>query len=67
MLDPYGGNNTTFFHACANGQHRKSRICSLEIEREISNQSDIAAHVVEFYKQLFGAGELRGIHLEVGF
>jgi hypothetical protein len=52
-----GDSNTQFFHQFANGRRRKNFIRSLEGDRgEISGQPDIAAHVTNFYKNLFGAG-----------
>lgn len=52
-----GDSNIQFFHQFANGRRRKNFIRSLEGDRgEISGQPDIAAHVTNFYKNLFGAG-----------
>jgi hypothetical protein len=50
-----GDANTKFFHSCANGPRRKTRICSLETdEGPVTSQSDISDHIVKFYKNLFG-------------
>jgi hypothetical protein len=46
-----------FFHASANGRKRKTMICSLEAGSEIiSDKKEISLHIVQFYKNLFGAG-----------
>jgi hypothetical protein len=49
-----GDANTSFFHMCANGRRRKTRICSLDTENgTLSDQKDISQHIVEFYKKFF--------------
>jgi hypothetical protein len=63
-----GDANTSFFHMCANGRRRKTRICSLDTEDDvISKQEDIAKHIVKFYKKLFGSSEHLGVHLRQDF
>jgi hypothetical protein len=63
-----GDANTSFFHACANGRKKKTRICALESEEGIiTDQIAIEKHIVAFYKKLFGAGEPRGVHLGEDF
>jgi hypothetical protein len=63
-----GDVNTSFFHVSANGRRRKTRICSLDTkDGVISKQEDIAKHIVEFYKKLFGSSEHKGVHLSRDF
>jgi hypothetical protein len=63
-----GDANTTFFHSCANGRRRKTRICSLYTGNgTIFVQKELKAHVVEFYKQLFGSFCHSGVHLSNSF
>jgi hypothetical protein len=51
-----GDANTTFFHACANGRRRKTKIISLDTENgNITKIEEIKKHIVDFYKQLFGS------------
>jgi hypothetical protein len=62
-----GDANTNFFHSCANGRRRKTKICSIETDNGIiTEQNDICQHVVNYYKQLFGSSH-KGVHLSVGF
>jgi len=50
-----GDSNTKFFHHFANGRRRKGSIFSMESEQgQLTKQDDIMAHIVQFYKQLFG-------------
>ena len=52
-----GDSNTPFFHKCANGRKRKSRIISLEDgERVISDDEELRRHITDYYKILFGQG-----------
>jgi hypothetical protein len=63
-----GDANTSYFHACANGKRRKTRICSLNSDQgEICGQEEISKHIVEFYKNLFGSGCSKGVHLNLDF
>jgi hypothetical protein len=63
-----GDANTSFFHICANGRERKTRICALKSEEGIiTDQTVIEKHIDAFYKKLFGVGELRGVHLGEDF
>jgi hypothetical protein len=63
-----GDANTSFFHACANGRRRKTRICALESdEGVITDESSIEKHIISFYKKLFGSGDPRGVHLGCDF
>jgi hypothetical protein len=60
--------NTRFFHSCANGARRKTKICSLETdEGPVTSQADISEHIVKFYKNLFGSSAHHGVHLVAGF
>jgi hypothetical protein len=59
-----GDANTNYFHTCANGRRRKTRICSLESEEGvISDQKEICGHIVDFYKKLFENSAYKGMHL----
>jgi len=50
-----GDSNTSFFHKCANGRKRKSRITSLEDgERVVSDDEEPRRHITDYYKMLFG-------------
>lgn len=52
------------FHQFANGRRRKSTIVQLETDHGvITAQEDIMAHVIQFYKSLFGPVEQRCISL----
>jgi hypothetical protein len=63
-----GDANTNFFHSCANGRRRKTKICSMETDNGIiTEQNDICQHVVNYYKQLFGSSHHKGVHLSLGF
>jgi hypothetical protein len=63
-----GDANIDFFHKCANGRRRKTKICSLDTEQGvISEQVELKQHVVDFYKKLFGSSTQKGAHLETGF
>jgi hypothetical protein len=63
-----GDANTKNFHTSANGQRRKTWICSLEMDHGIIiEQTDISKHIVKFYKVLFGSPGRNNVHLEVGF
>jgi hypothetical protein len=63
-----GDANTHYFHTFANGRKRKTKICSLWSEDgTMTNQKEISRHIVQFYKNLFGSGVHRGMHLEPGF
>jgi hypothetical protein len=64
----HGGCQCQFFHSCANGARRKTRICSLETDEGlVTSQSDISAHIVKFYKNLFGSSAQLWVHLATGF
>ena len=57
--------NTSFFHKCANGCKRKSRITSLEDgERVISEDEELRRHITDYYKMLFGQEGTADIHLQ---
>jgi hypothetical protein len=63
-----GDANTSFFHNSANGRRRKTRICSLDTNNgAITSQEAIKAHVVEFYINLFGPSQHKGLRLTSGF
>lgn len=63
-----GDSNSGFFHQYANGRRRKSIILSLDTDQgEVRGQEDIEAHIVGFYKQLFGPNPDRQIHLARDF
>jgi hypothetical protein len=63
-----GDANTSFFHSVVNGRRRKTKICSLEAEGGlISNQQELSAHIVKFYKNLFGSFGHKGVHLAANF
>jgi hypothetical protein len=62
-----GDANTSLFHKSANGRRRKSRICSLEVDDgTIDSLEEIKAHIVELYKNLFGADPCKGAKLAKG-
>jgi hypothetical protein len=63
-----GDANIEYFHSCANGRRRKTKIYSLETEEgTVTNQPDICKHVVDFYKQLFRFVRHKGMQLDTGF
>jgi hypothetical protein len=63
-----GDANTAFFHSCANGRRRKTKIYTLEVERRVlCTQREISKHIVDFYKNLFGSNRNQGVHLELYF
>lgn len=63
-----GDSNTEFFHRYANGRRRKSTIVSLEGDQgTIKGQEEIAKHIVNFYKNLFGPNPDRIISLSSSF
>jgi hypothetical protein len=63
-----GDSNTKFFHQFANGRRRKGTIMQLETDSGIvTEQQDIMAHAVQFYKNLFGPVESRHIFLSDSF
>jgi hypothetical protein len=63
-----GDSNSKFFHQFANGRRRKGTIYSIQSEQgQLTNQEDIMAHIVQFYKQLFGGVDVRHIKLSTNF
>lgn len=63
-----GDSNTKFFQLIANGRRRKSYIKELmEGENIISEQKDLEAHIIKFYKNLFGSSQDMGVHLGNNF
>ncbi|KAK4540324.1 hypothetical protein RGQ29_031849 [Quercus rubra] len=53
-----GDNNTKFFHKMANSRRRFNHLCFLEVDGEIyEEESEIAAQVVNFYKNLYQESE----------
>jgi hypothetical protein len=54
----HGDANTQFFHQFVNGRRRKKTIIFLENgSEEFRGQNAISAHIVDFYKELFGHNE----------
>jgi hypothetical protein len=50
-----GDLNTSFFHKCVNGRHRKITILSLEKDGvAIEGENNLLNHATEYYKELFG-------------
>jgi hypothetical protein len=63
-----GDANTEYFHTCANGRRRKTRIVSLDSENgTLTRQKEISDHIVGFYKHLFGSPRINDMHLVSGF
>ena len=59
-----GDSNTSYFQKCANGRRRKHIIQALEWEGEVISEAEkLKAHVIEYYKKLFGKEETSNIHL----
>ena len=49
-----GDNNTKFFHKVANSRRRYNHLSILEVDRVIyEKESEVTAHVVQFYKNLY--------------
>ena len=49
-----GDNNTKFFHKVANSRRRYNHLSILEVDRVIyEKESEVAAQVVQFYKNLY--------------
>ena len=49
-----GDNNTKFFHKVANSSRRYNYLSILEVDRVIyEKESEVAAQVVQFYKNLY--------------
>jgi hypothetical protein len=62
-----GDANTKFFHQFANGR-RKNNVAYLKTDNgEIRGLKDITAHVVEFYKKLFGHNDACSLRLGDNF
>jgi hypothetical protein len=52
-----GNANTAYFHAIANGQHRRCAIPYLwEDDNLLEDARDISTHIYSFFKELFTAG-----------
>jgi hypothetical protein len=63
-----GDVNTKIFHQFVNGRRRKNNIAYLKTDNgEIRGQKDITAHVVEFYKKLFGHNDACSLRLGDNF
>jgi hypothetical protein len=59
-----GDSNTAYFHRMANGCKRKSPIFSLKHgDSVVQGDEDLLSHATEFYKNLFGPVEDRGVRL----
>jgi hypothetical protein len=55
-----GDANTAYFHAVANGRHRKCNIVVLPVETgPITNKRLIQEHIYDFYRQLLGTEATR--------
>jgi hypothetical protein len=53
-----GDSNTHFYHQFANGRRRKNSIGFLDSDQgEIRGQQEITAHIVNYYKTLFGVSD----------
>ena len=60
----HGESNSAYFHAIANGRHRKCSIPCLWADGVLLEDArDISAHIYSFYKELFKAGPRTGISL----
>jgi hypothetical protein len=60
-----GDTNTAYFHAIANGRHKKCCISSLvSAQWVITDKKLIQQHIYDFYQQLLGSEEARvcGLH-----
>jgi hypothetical protein len=63
-----GDTNIAYFHAIANGHHRKCSIPYLwNNDRLLEDNSDISMHTYSFYKELFTAAPHSGVVLAVDF
>jgi phosphoribosylaminoimidazole-succinocarboxamide synthase len=63
-----GDRNTAYFQAIANQRARKKRILALDSPNgTLEDTKDMLSHVVDFYKNLFGAEEELGVHLRENF
>lgn len=63
-----GDANTQFFHQFINGRRKKKTIAYLENGgEEIRGQTAISAHIVDYYKDLFGHNEPCNMHLKSDF
>ena len=59
-----GGCNTKYFHAKANGRHRKNKITGLDQdEGRIEGDKQLIDYSTDFYKGLFGHPEVSHISL----
>lgn len=64
----HGDENTRFFHQFINGRRRKNSIAYLDSEEgEVRGQKEITAHIVQYYKQLFGPNDPCGMELGESF
>lgn len=48
-----GNNNTKFFHKVANSCRKYNHLSILEVDGVIYEESEVAAQVVQFYKNLY--------------
>lgn len=63
-----GDTNSHFYHQFANGRRRKNTISFLNTEEgEIRGQQEITAHIVDFYKKLFGPSDVCNLSLGNNF
>jgi hypothetical protein len=63
-----GDRNTAYFQAIANQRARKKRIPALDSPNgTLEDTKDMLSHAVDFYKNMFGAEEKLGVHLEENF
>lgn len=61
-----GDGNTKFFHAKANGRHRRNKIHSLDQEEgKIEGDKNLMEYITRFYKELFGPPDNSSVSLEV--
>lgn len=58
--------NTSYFHKCANGRRGKMHISALEVDgEEVVDPQSLRAHIIDYYKSLFGSEEVADMHLDV--
>jgi hypothetical protein len=63
-----GDTNSHFYHQFANGRRRKNTITVLNSDDgEIRGQQEITAHIVDFYKKLFGPNNVGTLVLGENF
>jgi hypothetical protein len=63
-----GDSNSHFYHQFTNGRRRKNIISFLESDQgEVRGQKEITAHIVAYYKSLFGVSDPCFLSLKTNF